>query len=371
MISQWFLHIMFTARAKVLFFLLLIGYVIGLFAYALSIFRTDDPVHQVKTVSAEMRKEYRDFSAKVRAGLFINNFPEFNFIKNLFVVDALIWFEYDQGELMLSTIEKFSFENSKNLIKSPPKIRNYGEKMLVTYNIKFDVKTDVNFHRFPLEDHRLSLVLINDSITAEEMYFDDNVHALSFKVGDDVFTSDWKIHSLSKIPGYEPLQFDEYNRGRVVNVPKVAFTIDFRKAGLNKILIILVPIFAAIFLSLFTFLMSFNSHQGKYTLSITSVTALLGYRFVIDQMSPVVGYFTIVDKLFIFFIGLCFFVFAFQVVMTRQYMFLLDRQTITATERSFTDIAILTPKKTEQIGTVVLYVLGIVLAVVVTIMVLW
>ena len=152
----------------------------------------------------------------------------------------------------------------------------------------------------------------------------------------------------------------------MINVPKVVFTIDFRKVGINKILVILVPIFAAVFLSFFTFLMSFNSYMGKYTLSITAITALLGYRFVIQQMSPAVGYFTIVDKLFIFFLVLCFIIFAFQVMMVRQYMFLMERKNLTQTEMALTDVVAMSPRKTEKIGALVFYFLGILLAIIVT-----
>jgi hypothetical protein len=365
------LDFLFETKFKIIFFLVIFFYVVGLFAYVISSFRTSDPMPEVRTIPAEIRKEYRDFSAIVKAGLFINNFPEFDFINNHFIVDAIVWFEYNPGELMLKTIDNFNFENSKILSKSTPKIRRYGNKTLVKYLVKFESKTDIDFHRFPLEDHRLSLVLVNEEVTAEEMYFDDNVNALSFTIDDDAFFPSWKVlPPLQKISGYEPLFFDEYEKNRVVNVPKAVFTINFRKAGINKILIILVPIFAAIFLSLFTFLMSFNSYMGKYTLSITAITALLGYRFVIHQMSPSVGYFTIADKLFIFFLLLCFFIFAFQVVLVRQYMFLMEQKTISRTERSLVDTATLTPRTTEQIGSIVfllvcfIFVIGITLIVI-------
>lgn len=360
----------YFTKVKVTFFLTVFFYIVGLFVYALSEFRTSDPMPQVKMISMDMRKENIDFSSIVRAGLFINNFPEFNLIKNHCVVDAIVWFEYNKDELMASTIDNFSFENSDMLEKSKPKIRRYGDKVLVKYDVKFSVKTDIDFHRFPLSDHRLSMVLKNDQVTAEDMYFDDGEYALSFKIDDDVFISDWKVRSLAKISGYEPLLIDENEVRRIINVPKVVFSIDFAKAGMNKILLILVPIFAAMFLSLFTFLMSYNSYMGKYSLSITSITALLGYRFVIHQMSPSVGYFTIADKLFIFFLGVCFFNFAFQVVMTRQYMFLLERGRVTEAETALADIMYMTPKKTEAIGSYVFYFVATTLAVVVTIFVL-
>lgn len=356
-------------RLRIAFFLCIFFYVICLFTYVLSSFRSDDFAPQVKTISPEMRREFRDFSAQVRAGFYINSFPEFDFIKNNFVIDAMVWFDYNKNELMLSTIDKFSFENADIKYKSPAKIRRYGDRVLAKYQVKFNLKTDVDFHRFPLQDHSLSIVLMNDSVSAEEMYFNDDARAISFEIPDDVFIPNWKIGAMSVISGYDLLQFDKYQRDRVMYIPKVVFSIDFHRYGLNNIFIILVPLFIAMFLAMFVFFMSFNSYQGKYVLSLTAVTALLGYRFVIHQMSPVVGYLTLTDQLFIFFIGLSFFIFAFQVIMVRQYMFLMEQKNVSAAERALSDVVILTPRRTEQISSVVFFITGLIFVIAVTVIV--
>lgn len=355
---------------RVVFFLVMFAYIIGLFYYVLASFRSNDPYPEVKTISAAMRREFRDFSSQVRAGLFINSFPEFDFIKNNFVVDAMVWFDYNKNELMLSTIDKFSFENAEIKYKSPAKIRRYGDRVLAKYQVKFNAKTEIDFHRFPLEDHSLSLVLINDSVSAEEMYFNDDAQAISFEINKEAFIPNWEVTSMEAVPGYEQVQFDQYQRDRVVYVPKVVFSIDLHRSGLNKIFIILVPIFAAMFLSFFVFFMSFNSYQGKYVLSLTAVTALLGYRFVIHQMSPSVGYMTITDQLFVFFIVLTFFIFAFQVIMVRQYMFLIEQKNVSAAERALSDVVMFTPRRTEQLGSIVFFITGLIFMIVITCIVL-
>lgn len=366
MMIEYLGDILGSIRLRIMFFLLIFVYTIGLFTYVLTSFRSDDTVPQVKTISTDMRRNFRDFSSQVRAGLFINSFPEFDFIKNNFVIDAMVWFDYNKNELMLSTIDSFSFENCEMKSKSPAKIRRYGDRVLAKYQVKFNLKTDVDFHRFPLEDHSLSLVLINDRVSAEEMYFNDDARAISFEMGPDATPPNWAIGSTSVVPGYSLLEFDKYQRDRVVYVPKVIFSIDFHHHGLNKIFIILVPMFAAIFFALFAFFMSFNSYQGKYVLSLTSVTALLGYRFVILQMSPSVGYLTIADQLFIFFIMLSFFIFAFQVIMVRQYMFLIEQKNVSAAERALSDVVMLTPRRTEQIGSIIFFLTGLIFMIVAT-----
>lgn len=110
-------------KYKFFLFVAMFFYVLLLFKVALSSFRADDPIPDVETIGFEMRKQFKEFSAKVRAGLYIKNFPKLDFNKNEFVVDAMLWFEFQKDQLRLSTLEKFSFDNGKILEKSSPKIK--------------------------------------------------------------------------------------------------------------------------------------------------------------------------------------------------------------------------------------------------------
>lgn len=357
-------HFIFEVRFKFVVFILLFVYLIGIFAIALSSFRSDDPIPDVKMVSLKMRKQFRDLSSKIRVGLYIRNFTTFNFTANNFVVDGMVWFEFDKHEAPLKAIDQFSFENSKMIFKSPPYVSMYHDKILVKYDVIFDLKTDVSFHRYPLEDHRLSIVLTNHFISPEEVYFDDFSSAMSFIVSDNLFTSDWRIYSQQSISGYSSLHFDQYDAAKKMRSPQTVFTINFQKAGVNNILLIFIPLLAAVFLALFSFLMSFNNYSGKPTLGITAVTALLGYRFVIQQMSPTVGYFTLTDKVFLFCLLFSFFIFIFQALLVRHYMILMEREKIKKAEQPEVDTSFWSPRITERINSLTYYAAVITFAVV-------
>lgn len=348
----------FEVKFKIIILFASFLYVIGLFAYVLKDFRTEDEIPAIQAINLDMRKQFRDLSAVVRTGMYIKNFPTFDFTNNSFSVDALVWFEFTKNELMLKTVEKFTFENATIKQKSSPHVSIQGDKILAKYDIVFDVKTDLNFQRFPLDDHRLSMVLTNEFVSPAEMYFDDDADATSFSVSPDIFISNWYPYQLHATPGYSSIKIDEHRDDRRSSHPKIAFTVDFAKRGINRILIIFVPLLATIFFALFTFLMSFNNHSGKTTLSVTAITAILGYRFVIQQMSPPVGYFTITDKIYLFFLLFALMVFIFQLVLLRQYLLLMDREKIKKAEIPTEDRQFYTPKITERINSVV-YLLSI------------
>ena len=208
--SKFFVNI-FEVRFKFLIFVLLFFYIIGVFYVALSTFRTDDPMPDVKVVTIKMHKRFNELLSTIRIGLHIRNFSHFDFTTNNFTVNALVWFEFNKNEIQLKTIDQFSFENSKIIFKTQPYIMLHGNKMTIKYDVIFEVKTDVNFYRFPLEDHRLSIVLANNFVTPDEMYFDNNENGLSFNIAENLFTSNWKNHATRSVAGYSSLPYDNFD----------------------------------------------------------------------------------------------------------------------------------------------------------------
>ena len=362
-VSAAWLH---NVKLKFLVLMLAMVYVMALVGFTLRHFRSEDPIPDAEMISIEMRKQFRDIAAQVRTGLYIKSFSKFDFVTNNFVMEAVVWFEFNKNEITLETIEKFSFERSEILSRSEPKVTMDGNKINVKYNVIVSLHTNLDFERFPLEDHCLSIELINEFVSPNEMYFDDDVDSLSFVIDDEVFTADWQVESLRAFSGYTALHYDQYREDKKIGIPKAIFIIDFKKAGIKKMLIIFVPLFATVLLAFITFLMSFNSYISKITLAATAITALLGYRFVIENMSPRVGYFTITDKFFIFFLVLSFFIFLFQLFLVRQYMLSMDKGKYEPHEQPDADTVLYSPRITERINTYGFFVTIVLFVVVVT-----
>ncbi len=202
------------------------------------------------------------------------------------------------------------------------------------------------------------------------MYFDDSKNAMSILVSDKLFTSNWRVHSTRSLSGYSSLCLDQYNPKHKMITPKAVFTINFQKVGINKILLIFVPLFAVIFLARFSFLISFNNPQGRVALVLSAITGLLGYRFVIQQMSPSVGYFTLTDNMFIFFLFFAFMIFIFHTLLSRHYQYLVEREKFKKSEQPDVDTQVLTPRVTERINTWAYFIFNIIFIVAITYIVL-
>lgn len=349
----WFTS--YGTKWKFISFIALFLYVIFVFALALSRFRADDPVPDVAMLTMDMRKQFQEFSTEVRVGLFVKNFPTLNFYSNEFTLDALVWFEFEADKVPLETISKFTFENGKILEKSPPKIERMESTILVKYDIIASLKSDLNYARFPFSDHRISIVLTNEHVTANELYFGDSIDSLSLVVSDDIFASNWKLHSLQRLSGFSFIPFDEHIKSRQDILPYAVFTINFEKTGFKDIMIIFMPLLASIFLALFSFLMSFNNDVGKLTVTLAAFNALLSYRFVIQKMMPEIGYFTITDYLYLFFLILTFLIFVFQLIIVRYYLIYSIQGKTKPEELIMADRISLIPRKTEILNSLVYF----------------
>lgn len=330
---------------------LLLMYLPIVFKISFSRFNVTDTVPQLQTINTEVLKKLGTFTVRVNVGMFIKNFPVFDVTKNTFLVDSVIWFEFNGDEIMLETVEKFSIDNGKILYKSPPDIKMNKNRVFAKYNVLFELKSDLNFHKFPLEDHKLPIVLSNDFVTPDEMFF--VIDASSFQLLPNIAPAGWKFRDTSVDAGFVRLKLDSQDPTKVTENPKALFVLNFIKASIRKLLVIFVPLYAASLLSLFSFVINIANTTGKFTLAVTALTALLGYRFVIEQVMPQVGYQTTTDSLYLFLLFFLFIIFSIQLLLTRNFML-----TTTAKEKHLADPS----ERIEKISSIIFIVMAFLLA---------
>ncbi len=297
---------------------MLVVYLIGIFGYALRQFNTTDVMPPLKPINTDALKQMGPFTVRVKVGMFIKHFPIFDVSKNTFQVDAIVWFEFNGDEMNLDTVERFSFDNGKMVYKSPPEIKVTGTNIFVRYNVIFELKTNLQFHRFPLEDHRLAIMMANEFVTPDEMIF--VVGASSFEMFSKEAPAGWNFGDLSVDAGIQPLVLDKQDADKKAESPKALFIANVIKSSSRRALVIFLPLFSMVFLALLCFLMNAANVIGKVTLSSSALTGLLGYRFVLEQMVPQVGYFTTTDSIYLLLLVFAFVNFCVQLFLTRYMM---------------------------------------------------
>lgn len=279
-------------------------------------FHALEPSAPVIAVTPQKVKEWGIEPTRVTVGLYVVNFPEIDFVSNNFIFDAIIWFEFDPALISLDTVAKFSFEKGEILQKSESYTQIVENKFFARYDIRVKFKTDLDYTFFPFDDHIMHISLVNRAVQPSEMIF--RSYTSYFKLSRSISFSGWEIYDATVKTGYFESSLDKFDKHKKVLHPKAVFDIYLKRSGVRNIMLILLPLFLIYILSLFALTFDPTRHAGTMlALSSASVTSLLAYRFVIENMTPKVGYFVLSDQIFILLLAITLMVFVFTVVTVR------------------------------------------------------
>lgn len=233
---------------------------------------------------------------KIMTGLTISGFSQFDPRQNIFEFNGTIWFEFNPKEISSDTVEKFSFYNGKINEKLPLDTVIIGNNLRIFYSIVVEVTTQLNFHFFPLEDHQLFFVLKNEYVSPNEVEY--IARTLDFLVSpESIHQGEWSIIDNLADAGYSgPIGPGTENSimqlADTVN-PEAVFALKIKKNHAGFIFTFLLPLMALFIISLLML-----SYADTVKNSLSTIGALIAYKFIITSMAPKVSYFTFVDYLY-------------------------------------------------------------------------
>jgi hypothetical protein len=244
-------------------------------------------------------------SVPVNVSLNIQHFSEFDIVHDSLTFEGNIWFKFDPKELTEVELENFSFElgEIKQKIKIVDKIDN--NKRIIGYSIRVSLISNLNYRLFPVDDHKIYIILTNHQLKDKKINFVPD----QFLINSDTTIQDWIVRKT--FHGSGKVETNIQVHGENIDFPAMIYQIDIMRYGNREILLILVPIFAMLFLSFILF--SFNDYDSQM-ISVTagSIATFIAYRFTVDNLMPKVGYITLADYIFLFFFILSILVFYFS-----------------------------------------------------------
>lgn len=288
-------------------FLIILSIIFAGFALyrPLHLFTTTDPRAELLSITPQLIQEFGSEPATVKVGFFIRDFPVFNMVKGDFTIVGIVWFEFDPSIISLETLNKFVFDKAEFLQRSATYSRIVGDKLFVRYDVKLKFNLPLQYKYFPLDDHRLSIMLTHELITPGEIKFSSGIN--EFIVGPNMESAGWGEVGRQVKLGYTEAVLDTTDATKKVYHPAALFSIDYRRIGIRYSLTIFLPLLLIFYLSLFSFSLDPINYRGSIvSLATGGITALLAYRFVIESLSPSVGYFMLSDYIFFLFLfALC------------------------------------------------------------------
>ncbi len=273
-----------------------------------------EPYPPLLPITPQKIKAWGGEPVPVKVGLYIRSFSVFDFVANKFVIDGILWFEFDPALISLETVNKFSFEKGTLTAKSAPYTKIIDDKFFARFDIQFEFSIDLNYTYFPFDDHRMSIILVNRYIPPSEMIFIS--YESYFSIDQSIEISGWEEEGKTVKTGYSESRLEKLDPEKVVLHPKTVFSIDYRRSGIRYILLIILPLCIIFFVGLFSFAFDPKKHATMILgLATGTITSLLSYRFVIERITPQVGYFVFSDYIFTLLLSLSVLEFIFAIVM--------------------------------------------------------
>lgn len=244
----------------------------------------------------------------VHSGLHIDSFAKSDILKNDFVFEGNLWFEFDPKQVSLDDIKKFDIDHGQILEKSDPIVTKHGQHTLAQFIIRASFKTNLDYRAYPLDNHVIHIVIENPFISAEKVSF----HPADIKNIDaaNLLSSNSKLDKITIEGGYVTSKLQLSDTVIETKTPQMVIGISCNRIDLRHFLNIFMPLLLIFFLTLLSFSFDFyEQEQTIPTLVAAGVPALLAYRFVIESISPDVDYFMLSDYLFFLFLLLVFTIF--------------------------------------------------------------
>ncbi len=264
----------------------------------------------ITPVTPSSSKKFGGSPSIIKVGLYITQFQKFDIVANDFIFNVVIWFEFHHGTISLDTLKKFTIEKGTILKKSEADTQIVDDKLLVKYNVTVKFTSTLNYQDFPFDSHELFIYLSQPTITPSEVTFESSLKDLH--VTPEVSTHGWQLFDKNVIAGYRTSELDRYHEERTINYPAVVFALNYRRYGIRFVILITLPLMFMFYVAMFSF--SIASESPSISIAVGSITAILAYRFVIEQLSPETGYFLVSDYLFLIFLFGVFIVFIFNIL---------------------------------------------------------
>lgn len=242
-------------------------------------------------------------SAYVQTGLSITDFLKFDAIKNEYVVNAIIWFTFDPTKVAQESIDKFSFTKGDILNKSDAVISKMDKNLTTAqYYVRVQFTTIPDYKRFPLDDHYLYLNVTNTAVDPKKVIF--QAQSDDYTLSPNLYAPGWAIVEHKAQAGYATT---EIAPGNMLIQPKISFSIGLSKQDYRQLLLILLPLLVIFYFGIFAF--SIKDIASAITVILSSVAGLIAYSFVIQTLSPAVGYLMLSDYMFLLFLAIIFVIF--------------------------------------------------------------
>jgi hypothetical protein len=256
----------------------------------------------------------------VRAGLYITSIHDIDFKQNEFTINFWLWLRYKNKAFDFA--QNLEIPQAKSFTKLYSTIDSSREELYMLMKVQSIMKDSWKISNFPFDRQKLRLSLENSQFDSKDLVFVPDTLGKHF---DPRFIlKDWEIDSFTIVTGIKAY---ETNFGDpTIKKPHEEYSsynvqIGIRRDATELFWKMFLGMYVAFLISYICFYIHADNIDSRFGLSVGSLFAAIGNKYIIDSTLPESTTFTLVDTLH----GLTLF-FIFAIVTSSVYSLKLVKQ---------------------------------------------
>ncbi|HYE56214.1 MAG TPA: hypothetical protein VD996_15300 [Chitinophagaceae bacterium] len=249
----------------------------------------------------------------VIAGVYINSIHNIDFKQKEFTVNFWLWLKYKNKDL--NFYENLEIPNAKEVTKSFVTTDTSGGKVFMQMKLQCVMKDSWRIENFPFDRQKLRILLENSQFESKSMVFVPDTVGQHY---DHRFTlRGWSIDSCNITSG--PRVYETGFGAEGLATPRTEYSavrivLDIKRDAMGLFWKLFLGMYIAFLIAYVCFYIHADGMDSRFGLSVGSLFAVIGNKYIIDSSLPESTSFTLVDTLH----GLTLF-FIFSVISSTAY----------------------------------------------------
>lgn len=232
----------------------------------------------------------------VYTGIYITSIHDIDFKQKEYTINFWLWLKYKNKKF--DFLQNLEVPQAKTVAKSYSTVDTTGDRIYILMKLQCVMKDSWKISRFPFDRQKLRLSLENSQFDSRSLIFAADTPGRHY---DPRFTlNGWTIDSFkvsTKTKIYETAFGDESLPKPHSEYSSYKVSIGLQREALGLFWKMFLGMYVAFFIAYVCFYIHADNIDARFGLSVGSLFAVVGNKYVIDSALPESSSFTLVDTL--------------------------------------------------------------------------
>ncbi|MEO6719903.1 MAG: hypothetical protein ABIN67_06030 [Ferruginibacter sp.] len=232
----------------------------------------------------------------VKAGIYITSIHDIDFKQKEYTIDLWLWLKYKNPDF--DFVQNLEIPQAKNVVKSFSTVDTTGGRIYLLMKLQCVMKDSWRIDNFPFDRQRLRLSIENSQYDSKSFVFVKDTLGKQF---DPRFTlRGWSIDTLdisTPIRAYETAFGDESLAKPHTEYSSFRVRISIHRDAAELFWKMFLGMYVAFMIAYICFYIHADNIDSRFGLSVGSLFAAIGNKYIIDSSLPESTTLTLVDTL--------------------------------------------------------------------------